>query len=131
MSWHSAEKDAGEARMFLASDVRDDLAEVHPDMGLGERNRIAWDTVDAVMPRVTPPGKDAGPPSVRWPHGAIADHPTYDYYVCADCGQNINMPGCPAKMAGRSRPVFDSLLADPTQQLDPDGLVARSVFPPC
>ena len=41
---HSAESGAGEQRMFLAADIRDQLAESHPGMGFGERNRIAWDT---------------------------------------------------------------------------------------
>lgn len=53
------------------------------------------------------------------PHGQIGMRKSGVYY-CTDCGQNINSPGC--------RPTFDSLLNDPAQQLDTEGVVIASVL---
>lgn len=58
-------------------------------------------------------------------HGEIkvVDHEGYSLYVCADCGQNINKPSCPARRSTQPNPpTFDSLLSDPTQQLDTEGI---------
>lgn len=64
-------------------------------------------------------------------HGEIkvVDRKGYSQYLCADCGQNINNPVCTARTSTQPNPpTFDSLLADPTQQLDQDGVVAHSAF---
>lgn len=64
------------------------------------------------------------------PHGKVVarDFSGYSIYVCADCGQNYNSPGCSAKRSTQTiPPTFMSLLNDPTQQLDPEGVVFASV----
>lgn len=67
------------------------------------------------------------------PHGEIKvrDHKGYSIYTCADCGQDINSPGCSAKVSTQpDPPTFDSLLNDPTQQLDAEGAVLSSIASP-
>lgn len=61
MSDHTTEKEQrrNEERMFLAADIRDELAEVS-DLPYGDRNRVAWDTVDALYPPgMTTPGEQS------------------------------------------------------------------------
>ncbi len=60
-------------------------------------------------------------------HGSIIDGP-HGTYVCADCGQNINAPGCHTGPDVASAPTFDTLLNDPTQQLDPEGVVLGAIY---
>lgn len=64
-------------------------------------------------------------------HGEIVvrDYNGYSVYCCADCGQDINNPTCSARRQTQPNPpTFDSLLADPTQQLDPNGEVLAQVL---
>lgn len=62
------------------------------------------------------------------PHGPIVGHPKHDYYICGSCHQPLAPGPCPAKVPSQPNPpTFDSLLSDPTQQLDPDGEVMRSI----
>lgn len=73
-----------------------------------------------------------GPSTKNQPHGEIAvrDYNGYSIYVCADCGQDINNPApCFARRSTQPNPpTFNSMLADPEQQLDPIGEVLRSVL---
>lgn len=92
---------------------------------LAKASSIVRDARRALSPSA---GPDEGTKSG---HGQIktVDRKGYSLYVCEDCGQNINNPVCTARTSTQpSPPTFDSLLHDPTQQLDSDGEVARSAF---
>lgn len=73
-------------------------------------------------------GEPEPSPSTLWPHGPIVGHPKHDYYVCGSCHGPLGPGPCPAKMPTQPNPpTFDSLLSDPTQQLDSEGVVIRSI----